>query len=230
MLEKDQWLSSILRKSAFQVDSRFISQLVYSRLPQGPALVMVKVPVSEIHDCKHLQDLNFFLVDTNVQFQKLRDKNSFQTNNLNIRFSNPSDQEGVLKIAANSFIYDRFHNDPSIKEEDAKKIKEEWAKNFFRNARGDWMIVAEDKGNISGFLQLLHGVDGALIIDLIAVDQNYRHTGVAQSMISFAMQNCETRTEVVRVGTQIANLPSIALYLKMGFSITSAQYVFHYHV
>jgi hypothetical protein len=56
MLEKDQWLSSILRKSVFQVDSRFISQLVYSRLPQGPALVMVKVPVSDIHDCKHLQD------------------------------------------------------------------------------------------------------------------------------------------------------------------------------
>jgi GNAT superfamily N-acetyltransferase len=230
MLEKDQWLSSILGKNVFQVDSRLISKLAYSRLPQGPALVIGKVPVSNVQDCKHLQHLNFFLVDTNVQLQKLRDKNSFQTNNLNIRFSNPSDQEGVLKIAANSFIYDRFHNDPSIKEEDAKKIKEEWAKNFFRNARGDWMIVAEDKGNISGFLQLLHGVDGALIIDLIAVDQNYRHTGIAQKMIHFAMQYCETKTAVVRVGTQIANLPSITLYLKMGFSISTAQYVFHQHV
>ena len=91
------------------------------------------------------------------------------------------------------------------------------------------MVVAEDKGCISGFLQLLHGVDGALIIDLIAVDQNYRHTGVAQKMISFAMQNCETKKEVVRVGTQIANLPSIALYLKMGFCFSTAQYVFHHH-
>jgi len=230
MLDKDQWLSSILGKSVFQIDSRFISQLVYSRLPQGPALVMVKVPVSNIDDCKHLQDLNFFLVDTNVQLQKLRDKSSFLTNKLNIRFSNPSDQEGVLKIAANSFTYDRFHSDPDIKQEAAEKIKVEWAKNYFKNARGNWMVVAEDKGNISGFLQLLHGVDGALIIDLIAVDQNYRHTGVAQRMISFAIQNCETKTKVVRVGTQIANLPSIALYLKMGFCVTSAQYVFHYHI
>ena len=199
MLDKDQWLSSILGKSVFQIDSRFISQLVYSRLPQGPALVMVKVPVSNIDDCKHLQDLNFFLVDTNVQLQKLRDKSSFLTNKLNIRFSNPSDQEGVLKIAANSFTYDRFHNDPDITQESAEKIKVEWAKNYFKNARGNWMVVAEDKGNISGFLQLLHGVDGALIIDLIAVDQNYRHTGVAQRMISFAIQNCETKTKVVRV-------------------------------
>jgi len=230
MLDKDQWLSSILGKSVFQIDSKFISQLVYSRLPQGPALVMVKVPVSNIDDCKHLQDLNFFLVDTNVQLQKLRGKSSFLTNKLNIRFSNPSDQEGVLKIAANSFTYDRFHNDPDITQESAEKIKVEWAKNYFKNARGNWMVVAEDKGNISGFLQLLHGVDGALIIDLIAVDQNYRHTGVSQRMISFAIQNCETKTKVVRVGTQIANLPSIALYLKMGFCVTSAQYVFHYHI
>jgi GNAT superfamily N-acetyltransferase len=230
MLDKDQWLSSILGKSVFQIDSKFISQLVYSRLPQGPALVMVKVPVSNIDDCKHLQDLNFFLGDTNVQLQKLRGKSSFLTNKLNIRFSNPSDQEGVLKIAANSFTYDRFHNDPDITQESAEKIKVEWAKNYFKNARGNWMVVAEDKGNISGFLQLLHGVDGALIIDLIAVDQNYRHTGVSQRMISFAIQNCETKTKVVRVGTQIANLPSIALYLKMGFCVTSAQYVFHYHI
>jgi len=230
MLDKDQWLSSILGKSVFQIDSGFVSQLANSHLPQGAALVMVKVPVSNVLDCIHLQKLNFSLVDTNVQLQKLSDKSSSLTNNLTIRFSNPSDQEGVLKIAANSFTYDRFHSDPDIKQEAAEKIKVEWAKNYFKNARGNWMVVAEDRGIISGFLQLLQGVDGALIIDLIAVDQNYRHTGVAQSMISFAMQNCETKTRVVRVGTQIANLPSIALYLKMGFSITSAQYVFHYHV
>ena len=230
MLDKDQWLSSILEKSVFQIDSRLVSQLATPHLPQGPALVMVKVPVGNVLDCIHLQKLNFSLVDTNIQLQRLSDKSSFLTNNLTIRFSNPSDQEGVLKIASNSFTYDRFHNDPGIRQEAAEKIKVEWAKNYFKNARGNWMIVAEDEGIISGFLQLLHGVDGALIIDLIAVDQNYRHTKVAQSMIGFAMQNCETRTEVVRVGTQIANLPSIALYLKMGFSITSAQYVYHYHI
>jgi len=230
MLQKDQWLSSILGKSVFQIDSGFVSQLANSHLPHDSAIVMAKVPVSNVLDCIHLQRLNFSLVDTNVQLQKLSYKSSFLINNLNIRFSNPSDQEGVLKIAANSFTYDRFHNDPFITQEDAEKIKVEWAKNYFKNARGNWMIVAEDRGIISGFLQLLHGVDGALIIDLIAVDHNYRNTGVAQSMISFAMQNCENRIEVVRVGTQIANLPSIALYLKMGFSITSAQYVFHCHI
>ncbi len=92
------------------------------------------------------------------------------------------------------------------------------------------MVVAEDEGVISGFLQLIRGADEALIIDLIAVNANYRNKGVAQKMISFAMQNCVTNTEVVRVGTQIANLPSISLYLKMGFIITSAQYIFHRHI
>lgn len=230
MLDKDQWLSSILGKSVFQIDSKLVSQIAECHLPQDPALVIVKVPVSNVYDCNHLQRLNFFLVDTNVQLQKLNDKSSFLTNNLDVRFSKPSDQDGVLKVAASSFVYDRFHNDPDITQENAEKIKVEWAKNYFMNARGDWMVVAEEEGVISGFLQLLHGADGALIIDLIAVDKNYRNNGAAQKMINFAMQNCETKTEVVRVGTQIANIPSISLYLKMGFCLTSAQYVFHRHI
>jgi ribosomal protein S18 acetylase RimI-like enzyme len=191
---------------------------------------MVKVPVSNIYDCNHLQRLNFFLVDTNIQLQKLSDKSSLLANNLDVRFSKSSDQDAVLKIAANSFTYDRFHNDPDITQEAAEKIKVEWAKNYFMNARGDWMVVVEEGGVIFGFLQLLRGVDGALIIDLIAVDQNYRNKGAAQKMISFAMRNCETKTEVVRVGTQLANLPSISLYLKMGFTVISASYVFHRHI
>jgi ribosomal protein S18 acetylase RimI-like enzyme len=230
MLDKDQWLSSILGKSVFQIDSKLVSQIAEYHLPQDPALVMVKVPVGNVYDCSHLQRLNFFLVDTNVQLQKLSDKSSLLANNLDVRFSKSSDQDAVLKIAANSFIHDRFHNDPDITQEAAEKIKVEWAKNYFMNARGDWMVVAEEGGVISGFLQLLRGVDGALIIDLIAVDQNYRNTGAAQKMISFAMQYCDTRTKVVRVGTQLANIPSISLYLKMGFTVISASYVFHRHI
>jgi hypothetical protein len=88
ILDKDQWLSSILGKSVFQIDSGFVSQLANSHLPQGAALVMVKVPVSNVLDCIHLQRLNFSLVDTNVQLQKLSDKSSSLTNNLTIRFSN----------------------------------------------------------------------------------------------------------------------------------------------
>jgi GNAT superfamily N-acetyltransferase len=207
-----------------------MSQLVHTHLPQSPALLMAKIPVGNIHDFQYLQELNFYLVDTNVQFHKLRNKSIFTGDKLNVRFSYLSDQEAILKIATNSFTYDRFHNDLFISKEIANKIKTEWAKNYFRNARGNWMVVAEDEGIISGFLQLIRGADEALIIDLIAVNANYRNKGVAQKMISFAMQNCVTNTEVVRVGTQIANLPSISLYLKMGFFITSAQYVFHRHI
>lgn len=229
MLNKDQWLSSIIGKNVFYIESGLISQLDRSSLPETPALLMAKVPVKNSIDIKHLQDLKFFLIDTNIQLHKIRDRSNFLTKNLNIRFSNPSDKQGVLKIAANSFVYDRFHNDIFITQETANKIKIEWAKNYFRKARGDWMVIAEEEGIVCGFLQLIDGVDGALIIDLIAVDANYRNKGIAQKMINYAIQNCETTSEVVRVGTQIANFPSIALYLKMGFCITSAQYVFHYH-
>jgi ribosomal protein S18 acetylase RimI-like enzyme len=230
IFNQDHWLSSILGKNVFQIDSRLISQLADSHLPKSPALLMAKVAITNFNEFQRLQEQNFYLVDTNVQLHKLRDKSIVQSNKINVRFSNHSDQESILKIAGNSFTYDRFHNDILITQESANKIKVEWAKNYFRNARGNWMIVAEDNGIISGFLQLIHDSDGALIIDLIAVDIYNRHKGIAQKMICFAMQNCETKTEVVRVGTQLGNLPSISLYQKMGFSIMSAQYVFHRHI
>jgi hypothetical protein len=32
------------------------------------------------------------------------------------------------------------------------------------------------------------------------------------------------------VGTQVANIPSVRLYERMGFSLSSSQYVLHLHV
>ena len=34
---------------------------------------------------------------------------------------------------------------------------------------------------------------------------------------------------VIAVGTQVANLPSVRLYEKLGFRLAAAQYVFHFH-
>ena len=47
-------------------------------------------------------------------------------------------------------------------------------------------------------------------------------------MINFATNNLDD-FEYIRVGTQLANVPSLRLYEKLGFYIVDAAYVFHYH-
>jgi GNAT superfamily N-acetyltransferase len=228
ILNKDLWLTSILEKNVYQLNAKAAGSISLLDLPQKSSLVIAKLPVNAYASIHKLQKLNFYLVDTNIQFKKNIVNGQFCSEG--IRFANPNDINSIGRIAEQEFIYDRFHSDPTISNDLACKIKSEWAKNYFNNSRGDWMIVAEVRKEVRGFLQLINGKDGSVTIDLIAVDKNIQNHGLASRMIQFAFLNCLPQNGVYRVGTQVSNSPSIALYMKMGFSFVYSQYVFHYHV
>ncbi|MBZ0167290.1 MAG: GNAT family N-acetyltransferase, partial [Candidatus Omnitrophica bacterium] len=78
------------------------------------------------------------------------------------------------------------------------------------------------------FIQLLKTAD-TLIIDLIAVDETARQRKLATDMIHYAQKNCRGNCVKYRVGTQLANTPSINLYQNLGFYMTRKDYVYHYH-
>ena len=90
------------------------------------------------------------------------------------------------------------------------------------------MAVAVVGGRVVGFLQPLHSKDGILTVDLIATDNEQRRKGIASDMIAF-IENESNGASKVRVGTQISNTPSLRLYEKLGFRVSSSHYVFHYH-
>lgn len=90
------------------------------------------------------------------------------------------------------------------------------------------MVVALINGKIAGFLQLFHGKDKVITIDLIATDQAQRRKGIASAMIAF-VETYSKGCAAIRTGTQVSNIPSLKLYEKLGFSVCSAQYIFHYY-
>jgi ribosomal protein S18 acetylase RimI-like enzyme len=167
------------------------------------------------------------VLDTNVQLA--RDAAPMAVQAAQARFAEPGDERGVRAIAGDAFTFDRFHRDPAIDSATAARIKADWAGNFFAGQRGDWMVVAGKLGKPEGFLQLLKRDDGTVVIDLVAVSSASRGQGLAQAMIAFAAEACLSRAATMRVGTQIANLPSLALYDRLGFRIVSAGYVLHLH-
>jgi ribosomal protein S18 acetylase RimI-like enzyme len=144
-----------------------------------------------------------------------------------LRFANSSDETDVRALARNVFKYNRFNQDPNISSEIASKIKEEWVGNFFLGKRGKWMIVVEENSKIKGFLQLICKNEDIIVIDLIAIDEKSRGKGLAKEMISYAYENCLKTVGTIEVGTQVANTPSIKLYLKLGFHMNLASYVLH---
>ena len=222
----DEWLSKIIGKPTFFLQDSF-KETFKEEFPEGEIFVWAKLQVEEINKLKFLQKIGFYIVDTNI---KLISKNIFKDKrNTSIRFARPSDQIYIRNIAKNSFKFSRFHLDPEIPYLTSCKIKEEWAGNYFSGKRGKWMIVAEDDSNIVGFLQLLYKDKKTIIIDLIAVSEEYRGRGFAKSMISFALSNCLDDIVQIEVGTQLTNISSLKFYTNLGFFITSSSYVLHFH-
>ncbi len=235
----DNWLTSIIKKEAFlfHLTDAFIAQfenkgsaeyLWISSLKNKPTFVASKVEPERIDHIAFIEKIGFNLIDTNVVLQKKNETIvTTVAENYTICFAMDADAKQTTETARKSFIYTRFHLDGKFSKEAANTVKAEWVRNYFIGQRGTHMVLAKINNEIAGFLQLIKKND-QLIIDLIAVDPDHRRKGIAQQMIHFAQQNisgCKTIT----VGTQLANIPSIKLYQRIGFMLDSAKYVFHYH-
>lgn len=179
---------------------------------------------------KHLQDLGFCVIDTNVQLS-LTNLADFQfTSSITgyqFREAKESDRPAVEAIAGDAFSQTRFHLDPLISNHVADGLKAKWAGNYFSGERGDGMIVALKDTEVVGFLQYFVS-DRSLTIDLIAVSERHRGKGIGSAMIALAGNPKEPLQKMI-VGTQISNTRSLRTYERLGFRICSSSYILHYH-
>ena len=229
MLSLDPFLGSFLDRPTFSVTSpKNCNRACFGTGKQGFA--DAKVSSNEPKTGRWLQDVGFRLIDTNVQLDRpvgleWPERKGFTK--YEIRFARNEDRPEIENIAGNSFVFSRFHLDPDIPNESADQLKSAWAGNYFEGKRGDNMVVASIRRNPVAFLQLLQQSE-TLVIDLIAVSASHQGKGLATEMIRFAAENCGVFQKIL-VGTQIANVPSLRVYEKLGFRICGASYVFHYH-
>ncbi|MCK4304161.1 MAG: GNAT family N-acetyltransferase [Candidatus Eisenbacteria sp.] len=239
ILTPDGWLEGFLGCPAWQI--RSVSELAklvkddaaaccaaFTELTASPVFVYAKAPTDLIEQVTALTGCGFQLIDTNVVFDKPISANEDSADRIIIRPARVEDQQRVGQIAGANFAFSRFHLDPAISNQTADAIKAAWAENFWSGQRGDAMLVAEVDNQVAGFLQLLVREPEVVVIDLIAVDKTFRNQGVATGLIAEA-ERLYSRCELIRVGTQIANLPSIRCYENTGFRLRSSAYLFHFH-
>ena len=222
-LTKDVWLSEVMARPVHRASVDGCADLALDR-PQG--FYFSRVPAADVSTANALADLGFRIVDTGVTLER-ETAGGTAGRGIAVRAAVPQDRDAVAAIARRGFRFSRFHLDPDIPPALADEIKAQWAENFFRGQRGDAMAVAEAGGKPAGFLQLLHAGDGALVIDLIAVDAGQRGKGIGSAMIEWAAAQDSGRR--MRVGTQAANVESLRLYEKLGFRTVATAYVMHLH-
>jgi ribosomal protein S18 acetylase RimI-like enzyme len=222
-VREDAWLGKRLGCAAWTIEA---SDTIDHLSALGPGFFQTRVPTSDVARVGSLERVGFRTVDVSVTFR--RDPGlPLPAHPARTRDARPDDRHAVMAIAEREYDVSRFHLDPGIPDGVARSIKREWADNYFTGARGDRMFVAEHDDELAGF-QLVLDTPEAAVIDLIAVAGTARGQGIGSSLVCALAQSSPGRA--VQAGTQVANLPALRMYGRLGFSVARTDYVLHRHV
>ncbi|MFN0253015.1 MAG: GNAT family N-acetyltransferase [Kofleriaceae bacterium] len=224
----DDWLTAVMRRHVFRVQGSGDAGAIEAHVrDQARAFYFAKVATDRVFDVQALSALGFVVVDTNVTFELAREIPL--SPEIDVVELDPADTAGAdaaLAIAGSAFRYSRFHLDPQIGLDLAHHVKREWIANYVKRARGEPLLLARYNGRVLGFLAPIIA-HGTAVIDLVAVAADANGRGVGSALCAaFAHRY---RDMPCIVGTQIANVPSIRLYTKLGFVFSKSSYVLHLH-
>ena len=230
----DVWLSDITGGAVYRVDADGeggVNEVVAHAREQRSALYFAKVASDRVQTVLTLARAGFVVVDVNVTFQMAAPSTPRQPL-VEVRQCTASAADAVLDIAGSCFRYTRFHLDPLIDVGVAHRIKREWIRSYVMKQRGDRLFVAYVDGKPAGFLASLvadHAGEHTAIIDLVGVEKALQGRGVGQSLVNAFVEHYRRSCASLVVGTQVANVPSVRLYEKLGFSLVRSEYVLHHH-
>ncbi len=216
----DPWLAEVMRRPVFRVEGSGSAD----ELALAPGFYFAKVASDRVADVRALERRGFGVVDTNVTFELQREV--VVDTDVEVGELVAADADAVLAIAGSAFRYSRFHLDPEIGEPLAHHVKREWIRNCVRGVRGDRLLVARVGGRPVGFLAPLVS-HGTAVIDLIAVATDAHGRGAGTALVAAFCARYAGKPRLV--GTQVANVPSIRLYTKLGFALARSQYILHHH-
>jgi GNAT superfamily N-acetyltransferase len=220
----DAWLAEVMRRQVFRVQgSGEVSAVADHITGQASAFYFSKVAVDRIADVQALGSLGFTVVDTNVTFELTRE---LPVPSLDVGEIRPGEENAVLAIAGSAFRYSRFHLDPQIDLDLAHLVKREWIANYVKRLRGEPLLVVRDADRPIGFLAPIMAHDTA-VIDLVAVATDSHGKGAGSALVAAFANRYRGMPRIV--GTQVANVPSIRLYTKLGFALAKSAYVLHLH-
>jgi GNAT superfamily N-acetyltransferase len=246
---EDRWLSGVVGKAVFKIEagspalpsaqnSGITARIRRHAAEQQEAMYYAKVDAAEVDLVRQMIQAGLYVVDVNVTLSvpagcshtpvQLSD-----TPRCVIGEIVPGQHEGVLAIAGSAYRYSRFHLDPLVPQSIAHQIKRAWIHNYIRKQRGEKLWVASVDGRPVGFLAVLASeAAGKRIrtIDLIAVEPTFQNKGVGKALVAHFLAAYQHEADVLQVGTQVANIPSLRLYQKLGFLMNKAAYVLHMHV
>jgi ribosomal protein S18 acetylase RimI-like enzyme len=220
-VREDAWLSLVLGQQAFAVEDGSVPDEL------APGFWYAKVDVGDVGRVRELSQRGFAVVDVNVTLVR-RGTVPRRPRRVPVEVARPEQHSDLLDIAGSCFRYSRFHLDPAFSRETADRVKREWVRSYVDGERGLELLAALSSGRPVGFLAVLE-VGNVRVIDLVGVSADVQRQGVGSALVAAFVERHGPKASLLRVGTQIANVPSLHLYSRFGFEVSSAAYVLHRH-
>ena len=236
LVKADSWLAGIFGYPVFQVLPGIATSIQPGDLPafEDRAFYFAKTATNRLDQVHALTHAGFRVVDVSVTFDRSPGQwIASSGGSVSIDDIRDDQRDAVLAIAESCFVYSRFHLDPLIPRRVADEVKRRWIESYIDKRRGERLLVAEVDGEPAGFLAVLgSSVDGrqARVIDLVGVAKSHQGKGIGRALVNRFIAASEGECEVLRVGTQASNIPSMRLYEQCGFRIAGTAYVLHAHV
>lgn len=230
-IRRDEWLAGVLRREVYAVSpvgTTDDAAVIRAHAEGRHAMYFARVAPDRVDQVRALATAGFYVVDTNITLRRGQ-SGAIIDRGADIIVSDATERDhgAALDIAESAFRYSRFHLDPLLTKAEADRIKREWVRSYVEGRRGERLMVARQDGEVVGFNAVL--ASGRVrTIDLIAVRVDAQGRGVGSAMIA-AFLSSYPDAERFEVGTQAANVRSLALYEHFGFRIARTQLVMHLH-
>jgi GNAT superfamily N-acetyltransferase len=150
---------------------------------------------------------------------------------ISVRPLESGEAEDVKRLAVEAFrgYFGHYHADARLERAKCDAVYVSWAyRSCTSPGVADDILVAESNGRLAGFITLkmndLKTGDGRLF----GVAPAARGTGVAQSLMVSALAWCAARQlKQMTISTQITNLGSQKVWVRLGFEPDHAYYTLH---
>lgn len=221
---EDPWLAERLGRPVLTFEAGDDPDQVAAEVARrAPAFAQAKVDCADVESAVALQAAGFRVVDVNITLSRPAAPGQAPGD---VHEAGEPDRAAVLEIAANHYDVSRFHRDPAIPAELARRIKRDWAEALLDGSRGERLLVVRRADRAVGFLGVLAPSPELNIIDLIAVHSAERRSGAGRALVEALLASSGGR---VAVGTQVANTGSLRFYERLGFEVEDTRFVLHLH-
>ena len=223
-LKSDIWLSNCVSFPCYQSHKSGTEDLEMIRRKENVFITYkLEEGLDNMHD--NLSNFGFKKINTQVTYiwtPNIQKGNQSLNDELEIKIINAEIYKKELEKFSNFFVLDRFNIDKRLPNSWSKKIKYNW---LLSKEPGTYLLAAKMNEKMAGLI-LFKMNDAQVVIDLIAVDPQFRGKMVASSLINYLKKKFDHKIPIL-VGSQDNNILASNLYLSSGFNEISRHNVYH---